>query len=71
MATDEHTRIMWAAIIAAITGMYAFFLKHVIGHVSKDVQYKDNCEQIHKRTDQAIENMDRKLDRLLEYHMKK
>lgn len=71
MAADEHTGIFWGAIITAIVGLYGFFLKHVIGHVGKDVRYKDNCDQIVKRFDQTMSDMNRKLDKLLDFHMDK
>lgn len=57
MDNDWQTRFIWGGLIAAITGLYGFFVKHIIGHTSKDnlqrlkdsVQYKDNCEEIVKR----------------------
>ena len=65
MADDEHTRIMWGAIIAAVTGLYAFFVKHLIAHPSKNeidrlrdsAQYKDNCAEIVKRIDEKLDTI--------------
>lgn len=68
---DEHTNIMWGLVITALAALYGFFLKHVVGHVSKDVQYKDNCAEIVKRFDANQKDMNAKLDRLLDYHMEK
>jgi hypothetical protein len=74
MATwDEQTRIMWGLIIAAVTGLYTFFLRHIISHTSKSeierlrntVQYKDNCLEIVKRFDQNHEDVCRKLDYII------
>lgn len=63
--TDEKTQIfIWTAVIAAITGIYGFFIKHIVGH--SDKQYIDGevqalwnkkqdisvCKQIVERIDQ-------------------
>jgi hypothetical protein len=79
MADDTTTKILWGAVIAAITGLYAFFLKHIIRHVDKDeliklkegVQYKDNCGEIVKRLDGNFEQLNSKLDTILGHVEKK
>ena len=76
MADD---RILFGGIIAAITGMYAFFIAHIRGHATRSeldrfkdaVQYKDNCNEIVKRIENAQKDNSDKLDKLLSYHMKK
>ena len=78
MAEDQHTWIMWSAVISAIGGLFGLFLKHIIRHGSEEevqklrdtVQYKDNCIEIVKRFDENQRNMNKKLDTLLDYHMK-
>ena len=58
--TDEKTQFfIWAAIIAAVTGIYGFFLRHVMRHPQQNElnnlweqkQSVDRCEQIVKRID--------------------
>jgi hypothetical protein len=78
MAEDEHSWIMWGAVISAVIGLYGLFVKHVFGHCSKDeldrlrdaAQYKGNCLEITKRLDNTQADMNKKLDQLLEFHIK-
>ena len=72
---DEKTEFwIFGALISAITGIYYFFLRHIFNHVGsaeiarlkKDVQYKENCEQIVKRQDENHEEVCKKLDRILD-----
>lgn len=65
-------------IVGAITGLYAFLIKHVTGHADKgdieaeiqqlkaNVQYKDTCEQIVQRLDENHTETSKKLDQILE-----
>ena len=67
---DEQSKLVWG-VIAATTALYGFFLKHVIGHcVKQEVQTKASCIEIVKRFDDGQEQINKKLDKLLEYHMK-
>lgn len=72
---DEKTEFwIWGAIIAATTGLYGFFIRHIIGHVSaeeiktlkQNVQYKDNCTEIVKRLDENHQEQCKKLDQIWE-----
>lgn len=72
---DETTgKILWGGVIAAITGLYGFFVRHAINHVARDeiktlkanVQYKDNCEEIVKRQDERHKEVCDKLNRILD-----
>jgi hypothetical protein len=74
MADDKTEFWIWGAIIAALTGMYGFFIKHIVGHVSMDdykergkqVQYRDNCIEIVKRQDERHRELCKKLDQIWE-----
>jgi hypothetical protein len=77
---DEKAQI-WiiGSLIAAITGMYGFFLRHVFGHVKQE-QVADElgrvwekkrsietCNEIVKRFDENHKETCGKLDRILHY----
>lgn len=77
---DDTTKTLFGFLFAAMTGMYAFFIKHVVGHVNTDAiksntddiyrlydckQSKERCEEIVKRIDENHQETCRKLDRIL------
>jgi len=78
MAEDEHTWMLWSVVVSAVVGMYGLFVKHIVGHTDKaeinrlrdTVQYKDNCTEIVKGVNGEMQNINKKLDRLIDYHMK-
>ena len=72
---NEKTDIwITRVIIAALIGIYGFFVKHLFSHVEKldldklkeSVQYKDTCEEIVKRLDGNHREVCNKLDRILD-----
>jgi len=72
---NEKTDIwITRVIIAALIGIYGFFVKHLFSHVEKqdldrlkeNVQYKDNCAEIVKRLDGNHREVCNKLDRILD-----
>ncbi len=81
--SDEKTQtFLWGILIAAVTGLYGFFVKHLIGHADKretaeqiqqlwdKKQSTDRCGEIVKRIDENHQEICRKLDRILEYQEK-
>lgn len=71
---DSTEKTLFGFIIAGITGLYGFFIKHLIGHANKEdinnlyecKQSKENCEQIVKRMDENHKETCKKLDRILD-----
>lgn len=80
---DDYTKIVWGAMIAAITGLYGFFIKHVIKHADREEtnkqiddlwekkQSSDRCSEIVKRIDGNFEQLNDKLDIILGHVEKK
>lgn len=77
---DEKTQFwIWGVIIATVTGLYGFFIRHVVKHPERDEinsqiqklwdekQSTRTCEQIVNRLDENHKETSRKLDRVLEY----
>ena len=76
---DEKTQFwIFGVIIAAITGIYGIFVKHLFNHISvksvdnleKDIekcQPKATCDEIVKRQDENNKEVHNKLDRILEW----
>lgn len=79
MADDTMTKILWAGVIAGITGMYGFFLKHIIKHPDRDEinkqiddlwekkQSSDRCDEIVKRIDGSYADLK---DEISSFHTK-
>ena len=76
---NDMEKTILGVMIVGLTGLYAFFIKHIIGHVNSESiksntddiyrlydgkQSKENCEQIVKRMDENHQETCKKLDRI-------
>lgn len=74
MADDRTDTFILGALVAAITGIYGFFVKHLIGHADKSEieklweqkQSVGRCDEIVKRMDENHMETCKKLDKILE-----
>jgi len=70
MANGKADIWIWAALTTAVTALYGFFIRHVIGHVAQaeieKLQSKDVCNQIVKRMDDNHREVCERLDKIFE-----